>query len=268
MKRFYCLFLVLFVFNVVSVKAVAEEGDGERYQEYLDLINTYGEALGPVGDYLKNEIELVMDTNLMEQIEKKTGRIVGIVSQDRYWIWINDPVRFTNGNYGVYGRLIWKNALTGYPGVAVMVVMPDGKIALNCNYRHATRSWELELPRGVRNHGETIYDNAKREVLEETGMKIDQLVLLGFMAADTGTVTGVCPVFMAKLQSNDGAAPEESEAIASVPHFTFDEIKQGIINGSIPIEINGTVTDVNVRDSYLAYAILQAEIQSLLPNKK
>ena len=38
------------------------------------------------------------------------------------------------------------------------------KVILNVNYRHATRSWELELPRGVREENETVEMTAKREL--------------------------------------------------------------------------------------------------------
>jgi ADP-ribose pyrophosphatase len=126
---------------------------------------------------------------------------------------------------------MWQQALRGLTGVAVMVVLPDGRIVLNRNYRHATRSWEYELPRGASEPGETIEAVALREVKEETGMVIDQLILLGEIAPDTGMVNAVVPVVMAKLMSQEEAAPEDSEAIAGIEAFTVKELKQGYIEG-------------------------------------
>jgi len=148
-------------------------------QEYLELIKRYPSLVQPLGQASKGEIEILLDTDKMAAIEKSTGREVGIVAKDKYWLWINDACLFPSGHEGVYGRIFWTKSLDSTPGVAVMPVMPDGKIALNCNFRHATRSWEIELPRGVVNPGEAVEAAARREAMEETGMIIDSLMQLG-----------------------------------------------------------------------------------------
>ena len=42
-------------------------------------------------------------------------------------------------------------------------------IVVNLNYRHATRSWEIELPRGMRRSKESLREASARELKEETG---------------------------------------------------------------------------------------------------
>jgi len=42
----------------------------------------------------EGEIEILTDPEKMAAIEKKMGREVGVVSRDKYWLWINDAVRF------------------------------------------------------------------------------------------------------------------------------------------------------------------------------
>ncbi len=161
-------------------------------------VSIYGHVLDPYlekeyrGDALKGEIEIVKDPDQIAAIEelqfqrllkKGLGKEMarewartGIVAEDAYWIWLRDPVRFPTGTMGTYGRIIWKSQLNGPVGVAVMPILPDGKIALNLNFRHATRSWEWELPRGARNEGESIEEAAQRELNEETGYSINRLV--------------------------------------------------------------------------------------------
>lgn len=234
-----------------------------QYEDYLQLIRQY-KTLGPNGNYLNKEIEIVIDPREMSQIEKNSRRLVGIVAQDKYWIWLNDAVRFPNGNSGVYGRLIWRASLTGYPGIAVMIVSTDGRVVLNCNYRHATRSWELELPRGLRNANESIEEAALREVREETGMTIDKLFLLGKMLPDSGTMNSIVPLFMATLVYKGKREPEESESIIANPVFTIDEIKKGFVQGYLPVKIDGRIQNVSLKDPFLAFAILQAELQHKL----
>ncbi|GAB2592951.1 hypothetical protein GCM10027168_27360 [Streptomyces capparidis] len=69
---------------------------------------------------------------------------LGVVYSDAWIRVVRDPVRFPDGRVGAYVRLL--NA-TEAPGVAVLPVLGDRVVLLE-NYRHATRSWRLEIPRG------------------------------------------------------------------------------------------------------------------------
>lgn len=251
-------YLIIFLVFTASLQATK---DLDTYFQYL---KKYADVLGPMGNADKGEIEIVKDLDKIQEIEKATGRQVGIIAEDKYWLWINDPVKFPSGKYGVYGRFMWQQTLKGVTGVAVMAVLPNGRIVLNRNYRHATRSWEYELPRGGANPGESKEACARREVQEETGMHLDKLYLLGEMAADTGYTNAVVPIFMAKVVKQEGAAPEDSEAIAGIESFSFEELKQGYIKGYLTFEENGKSVNIPLRDPFLSYALFQAQIQNLL----
>ena len=149
------------------------QADEVSRHRYLELVKQYPHLVLPRGDATQGEIEILLNEEKMALIEKKLGRDVGVVKEDRYWIWINDACRFPSGNEGVYGRILWVRGLESpAQGVAVMPITSEGKIVLNCNFRHSTRSWEIELPRGLVNPGETAEDAAKREASEETGRSI------------------------------------------------------------------------------------------------
>lgn len=202
-----------------------------------------------------------MSPEKIRDIESKVGHDVGLIHQDKYWIWLNDACKFPSGNEGVYGRILWTHALEiPFPGVAVMPMLPDGKIALNCNFRHATRSWEIELPRGLVEKGESIEEAAQREAAEETGMTVDQLNLLGKIPPDSGLTGTVVPVFMARVIDRQQAHPEENEAIEAIISLTIAEIKQAFVNGFYECLIKGKLQRVNFRDPFLAYALLLYEI--------
>jgi ADP-ribose pyrophosphatase len=234
---------------------------------YFEYLNTYSATLGPWGDAANGEIEIIRDIEKITEIEQMAGRQVGIIAKDKYFIWINDAVQFPNGKYGVYGRILWVASLQRSSGVAVMPILPDGKIALNRNFRHATRSWEYELPRGTINADETIHAAAVREVKEETGMEIDELHLLGNMAVDSGFTNSVIPIFLAKVLSLGESECEDSEAIAAIEPFTVEELKQGLVSGYLTATVDGKPCQVHLRDPFLAFAILQAELQSLLTRR-
>jgi ADP-ribose pyrophosphatase len=208
------------------------------------------------GDIAKGEIAIVLDPEKMAAIERSAGREVGIVYRDKYWIWVNDACQFPNGQYGVYGRILSTKAIEGITGVAVMPILKNGKVALICNFRHATRTWEIELPRGRVDLGESIEEAAKREVLEETGLNVDQLVLLGSMPPDTGMSSTVAPIFAAHVVSQSQSTPEPSEAIEGVFELSIDEIRKAFVSGFYTCTIRGQEQKVAFRDPFLAYALL------------
>ena len=136
------------------------------------------------------------------------------------------------------------------------------------NYRHATRSWELELPRGGVNKGESIKEACKREVKEETGKVISHLEYLGDMTPDSGLTNTVVPVYLARVAGEESPNPEDSEAIKAVLAFTIEEIKEGYRNGYLLINTGETSEKVPLRDPFLAYALFQAEIRHVLGETK
>jgi ADP-ribose pyrophosphatase len=190
---------------------------------------------------------------------------VGIVNEDQNWIWLRDAVYFPQGTPGTCDRLLWRSELKeNSPGVAVLPVLPSGKIILILTYRHATRSWELELPRGGMESKETFEEAAFRELKEETGFVASAVSFLGEIATDTGVHSSVIPVFMGKISAQDESAPEYFEAIAGTLAFTKDEIKEGLVKGFLEVTIHGVKKQIPLRDAFLTFAILHAECRKLL----
>ena len=268
MKRILCC--LPFIFSASLAFGVSQNTDlalDKKTPEYLklrayfDYLDQYPKTLAFLGDANQGEIEIILDEQKIADIQKKMNRKVGIVAEDNYWLWINDAVKFPNGKYGVYGRLLWRQSLTGATGVAVMAILPNGKIVLNRNFRHATRSWEYELPRGAVGIGERMEDAAMREVKEETGMVVDQLQLLGNMATDSGVTNAVIPVFLAKVVAQEEAQPEDSEAIAAIESFSVEELKRGFVDGYLSVKVNGEMRNIPLRDPFLAFALFQADLR-------
>jgi ADP-ribose pyrophosphatase len=246
-------------------------------EDYFSYIKQLAQ---PNGNHRDGEIEIVTDPTEISQVQKvQESRLLrkgfseadaiefsrtGIVREDQYWIWLRDAVYFPKGVPGTYNRLVWKSELkNNSPGVAVLPILPSGHVVLNLNYRHATRSWELELPRGGIQSGETIEEAALREVKEETGLVASSVTFLGKMAPDTGVLSSVIPVFIGKISAQEESNPEYSEAIADVISFTKDELKEGLMQGFIEISIQGKKQQVPLRDSFLTFALLQAEFRKL-----
>ena len=256
MKRLFIATALLVGFAFVCLSA-----DEISRAQYLELIRRHPSVIRNVGDVSKGEIEIITDKDKIAEIEKKHHREVGVIARDNYWIWINDACEFPSGRQGVYGRVLWTKELESDAGVCVMPITPDGKIALNCNFRHATRTWEIELPRGAINAGESIEQAAKRETAEETGMVVDNLIQLGNIPPDSGFCSTIVPIFAGEVVKEQSYRPEFSEAIEEILFLTPEAVKEAFVKGFYTRRIRGEEVEVNFRDPFfgLCPATLRAK---------
>lgn len=250
---------------------------GATLDHYLELIETHPKSLGNTGDHRDGEIELLLspqEIQITEQVAKKRllakgyseslateWSRVGIIAEDQYLYWLRDAVIFPNGERGTYDRILWKSNLDDSPGVAILPYLPDKKIIVNLNYRHATRNWEIELPRGSRKEGETLKQAATRELKEETGYELDDTLLLGVLAVDSGILTTTVPVLACKAIKPMEREQEFSEAIYSNPILSIEELETALLQGFWNVSFSNRVIRAHVRDPFLAYALLQIKLR-------
>src|SRR6185312_2069263 len=91
---------------------------------------------------------------------------VGIAYEDQYLFILRDAVRFPDGSTNTYIRVVDPEG--GAHGVIVLA-MHQGNVLLLNHFRHATRRWHLEIPRGFGEPGLSGEENARRELEEEIG---------------------------------------------------------------------------------------------------
>lgn len=262
------------------VFALHAQARSTEINKYLDFMKDYPSLTSEMGNYKDGEIEIVVDEKKIREIEemqrmrfRKKGMTqeeafessrVGIVSEDDYWIWIRDAVIFPTGAEGTFNRLVKKSLVKyGTPGIAVLPLLSDGKVALNLNYRHATRSWQLEIPRGQSNQGESTEDTVARELKEETGLILSQVYRLGEIFPDSGCMSCLVPVYLGLVEKKGLANPDFSEAILRIEAFDLEEVRSGISRGWIEMDIKNKKEKVMIADPFLVYAIFQAEYKNL-----
>ncbi len=248
--------------------------------DYHKLLDEFPETLGRHGSWRQGEIEIATSPDEIKKIQKHCYQkflrkgyskevaekysTAGIITEDHYWIWVRDAVTFPGGIPGTYDRIILKSGLTGPPKAVVLPVLANNKVIVNISFSHATRSWEMELPRGSRESSETAEQAALRELKEETGYSAEKLIKLGTLAPETGVVSGIIPVYFSRVQQKKARHQEESEAIAINMELTLDEIQSAFDKGYLTADIKGDKTKVFCRDPFLSFAILQAMWKKLI----
>ena len=111
------------------------------------------------------------------------------------------------------GEIEYKREIVVHAGSAVIVpVFDDGTVALVRQYRHAADGFQLELPAGGVEPGETFEQAAARELEEEIGFRAGKIEKLTEFFVSPGFLTEKMYVFLA------------TELTASVQSLDDDEI--------------------------------------------
>jgi ADP-ribose pyrophosphatase len=103
-----------------------------------------------------------------------------------------------------------------HPGsVVVLPVLPDGRIVLIRQYRHAARQYLWELVAGRIDAGEKPLEAATRELIEETGFRAKRLRVFLDVFPTPGFLEERMFILLAEGLTEGEAEPEEDEKIIS-----------------------------------------------------
>ena len=120
-----------------------------------------------------------------------------------------------------------------HPGsVVVLPVLPDGRIVMVRQYRHATRQYLWELVAGRKEPEETPKQGAARELLEETGYRAKRYKVFLDVFPTPGFLEERMYLLLAEGLTAGEAQPEEDEKIEVRP-FKLKELKQMIKSGRL-----------------------------------
>lgn len=170
---------------------------------------------------------------------------VGVAFRDQYLFLLRDAVRFPDGSLGTYIRFIEPDG--AFPGVVILPVWND-QVLLIRHFRHATRRWHLEIPRGFGVSADAR-ESARIELQEEIGAQEIQLTALGETYPDAGADAGCVEMFYASVGSFE--MPELHEAITDILPTPVPEFERMIREGEL-------------KDGYLLAAYGLAKAKNLI----
>jgi ADP-ribose pyrophosphatase len=111
------------------------------------------------------------------------------------------------------GRTATREIVVTRDSVAVVPILPDGRVVMVRQYRYAGGEELLEIPAGRIEPGEDPEQAARRELLEETGLEPIRLQqVAGFFLA-VGFATEFMRLYVAQVREAGDAAPDEDEFV-------------------------------------------------------
>ncbi len=168
---------------------------------------------------------------LQQQGLPETWADIGVILDDRYIVVLRDLVEFPGGFCNGYLRIFNRAGLEkGASGVAVLPVK-DGLIGILRQFRHATREWHWEIPRGFGESGLSAEENAAKEVKEEIHGEIEELIDLGRYHNNTGMEGHFVNLFLVKIEIVGEV--EKSEGIESLQWVSVNKFEDMVANGEI-----------------------------------
>jgi ADP-ribose pyrophosphatase len=191
------------------------------------------------------QAEAYMERKLAESGGDPEWARVGIAFRDQYTMIVRDAVRFRDGRLGTYIRM-W-NPAPNRPGVVVLPLW-SRQVLLVRHFRHETRTWHLEIPRGFGVSADSE-ESARQELREEIQATASRLVDLGRINPSTGASEGSVVVYLAEVDSY--GQPEENEGITDILPTPVPEFERMIADGELT-------------DSFLLAAYARAKARRLL----
>jgi ADP-ribose pyrophosphatase len=125
----------------------------------------------------------------------------------------------------------------------------NGNLLLMHQFRHATRSWHWEIPRGFGESGVQAEDQARAEIDEEIGGEIAKIDELGLYFNNTGLEGNPIYLFLVKM-----ASIGEPKLKLGVDKFIWVSIH----------ELEEMIANAEITDGFTIAAYTRAKLKGLI----
>ena len=141
-----------------------------------------------------------------------------------------------------------KREIVEHGGGACVLYVKEGKALFVRQYRYAYGEVVLEIPAGKLNAGEDPKQAAYRELIEEAGVKAEEITLSFVVYPSPGYTNEKIYIFEAKGGTSVAANPDEDEFL-EVEYIPLDKVKEMLANG----EIKDSKTIIALQNYFLAH---------------
>lgn len=130
------------------------------------------------------------------------------------------------------GRIATREVVRHPGGVAVLALNDDDTVTVVRQYRYPFSQVLTEIPAGKLDPGEEPRTGALRELNEEIGAQVGELVELGAIYPSPGFCQEVLYLYLARDLTYGDCHPDEDEFL-EVVRVPFDELVEQVMNGEI-----------------------------------
>ena len=147
---------------------------------------------------------------------------------DNPWINLTEyQVINPSGNPGIYGKIHYKNIAIG-----ILPLDEELNTYLVGQFRFALGQYSWEMPEGGGILGIDPLDSAKRELLEETGLKAQNWIELQRLHLSNSVTDELSIIYLARNLEQFEAEPEDTEQLI-VQKLPFENVYQMVCSGEI-----------------------------------
>ena len=165
----------------------------------------------------------------MQQTEENPWQISSEkVVYDNPWIGVTEyQVINPSGNPGIYGKVHFKN-------LAIGVVPLDSEMNTYIvgQYRFVLNQCTWEIPEGGCPLGTDPFESAKRELLEETGLKASKWTAIQRTHLSNSVTDELSIIYLAQDLQQFEPEPEDTEQLI-IKKVPFDEVYRMVCDGEI-----------------------------------
>ena len=171
---------------------------------------------------------------MKKESSRKKAIVIGTaeVYKGRIFDFVTENLKLPNGRDA-------EMAFIRHPGsTAVVPLLDDNTVVMEVQYRHPVGDYLLEIPAGTLEPGESPLNCAKRELIEETGFRAQELIKLGKIHMIPAYSDEEIQVFIAKglTLTEQNLDPDEIIEVVKYPlEKTVQMINEGKITDALTI---------------------------------
>jgi ADP-ribose pyrophosphatase len=165
----------------------------------------------------------------MQQSEENPWQITAErIVYDNPWIGLTEyEVINPSGNPGIYGKVRFKNFAIG-----IVPLDSEMNTYIVGQYRFALGQYSWEIPEGGGAFDVDPLESAKRELLEETGLKASLWTEIQRMHLSNSITDELSIIYLAQDLQQFEPEPEDTEQLV-IKKLPFDEVYRMVCNGRI-----------------------------------
>jgi ADP-ribose pyrophosphatase len=176
------------------------------------------------------------------EAENPWKKISGELKYENPWIRVTEnKVINAAGNAGIYGVVHFKTH-----AIAIIPLDENNNTWIVGQYRYPQNSYEWEVVEGGCPEGTSPLETARRELIEEVGLKAEKFEMILEMQLSNSTTDELSYTFIARGLTYVGEEPEEDEQL-TIRKLPFEEVYQMVLRGEI-------------RDSLSVASVLKAKV--------